>query len=160
MEAQLNLDLTPDFRELLPHRDPMIWIDQILMASTDEGLAETVLKENELYFDQGVFYPSAYIELIAQAYAYTMAINGKRDGKELKGCYLTTIDKMQSTRASTLKPGDTLITSVKTVRNLHPAYVLEGKIYNLNNEKLCEAKIKGFAFFTGDQLPFEQELLA
>jgi hypothetical protein len=133
----------------------MIWIDEILYASENEGLAQTELVSDQLYFDNQVFYPSAYIEFIAQAYAYTMALNGRRKNQSLQGCYLTSIDKMTNSKASTLGPGDILRISVKTIRNLHPAYVLEGKIFDQNNNELCSAKIKGFAFFEGEQLPFE-----
>lgn len=135
----------------------MIWIDEILYASDIEGLAQAELKTEGLYFDKGLFYSSAYIEFIAQAYAYTMAVNGKRTNKILKGCYLTSIDKMQNTKASTLKAGDILTITVKTIRNLHPAYVLEGAVLDQDDNILCSAKIKGFAFFEGEKLPFEQE---
>lgn len=125
----------------------MIWIDEFLYTNESEGLAQTTLKQDQLYFDKGVFYPSAYIELIAQAYAYTQAIIGREKNQILNGCYLTNIDRMENSNASLLLPGDTLVISVKTVRNLHPAYVLEGKIFDLQGNKLCDARLKGFAFF-------------
>jgi predicted hotdog family 3-hydroxylacyl-ACP dehydratase len=151
---QKHAQIQVDFKELLPHRAPMIWIDEMVVATSDMGIAQTVLKDGELYFDKGEFYPSAYIELIAQAYAYSMAINGQENNQKLMGCYLTTIDKMNVLSPRKPKTGERLIIKVETIRNLHPAYVLSGSVYDENNVELCRANIKGFAFFEHEELPF------
>jgi predicted hotdog family 3-hydroxylacyl-ACP dehydratase len=49
----------------------MIWVDEVLAASAEDGECQIVLKQNALYMDGDKIKSGAFIEWIAQAFAYT-----------------------------------------------------------------------------------------
>jgi predicted hotdog family 3-hydroxylacyl-ACP dehydratase len=72
---------TSDFSTWVPHRPPMVWIDEVLAASSEQGECAVHLKPDALYRENGQISPTACIEWVAQAFAY------------VRSCYLTEADR-------------------------------------------------------------------
>lgn len=61
---------TSEFATWVPHRAPMIWIDEVLSASTEKGECVTYLKPDGIYREDSHITPTSCIEWVAQAFAY------------------------------------------------------------------------------------------
>jgi len=71
----LQLPIQAD--KLLPHRPPMILVEQLIECQPRQGKVTAVVRRNDLFVDDsGVMEPVALIELVAQSYA---AIKGYDD---------------------------------------------------------------------------------
>ena len=72
-----NLTLPVDADLLVPHRRPVCMIDRLVEYRDESGVVEALLRsDNLLVGEDGVLDRTAYMELIAQAYA---AFKGYRD---------------------------------------------------------------------------------
>lgn len=62
-------------RTALPHRPPMIWVDEVVTGSREGGICRVIPKSDGLYRDEnGNFLKYAGIEWIAQAFGYSRAV--------------------------------------------------------------------------------------
>jgi predicted hotdog family 3-hydroxylacyl-ACP dehydratase len=58
------------FAEYVPHRPPMVWIDEVLSATKTEGVSRIYLDHKALYWKNGDYLSTACIEWVAQSFAY------------------------------------------------------------------------------------------
>jgi hypothetical protein len=75
---------TSEFAVWVPHRPPMVWIDEVLNASKERGECVLYPKKDALYRENGHIVPIACIEWVAQAFAYVRTcylIDGGYDAK-------------------------------------------------------------------------------
>jgi predicted hotdog family 3-hydroxylacyl-ACP dehydratase len=61
-------------RAVLPHRPPMIWIDEILSGSHEGGICRTIPSHDSLYVNSGTFLKYTGIELVAQAFGFSRGV--------------------------------------------------------------------------------------
>ena len=67
-----------ELEEWIPHRQPMVWIDEVLSADGVQGECLVRLRADALYMGPGgVIRPSSMIEWIAQGYAFVRAAQTK-----------------------------------------------------------------------------------
>ncbi len=59
-----------EFADYVPHRPPMVWIDEVLSATQEKGECRIVLKKNALYWSEDGLSASSCIEWVAQGFAY------------------------------------------------------------------------------------------
>lgn len=59
----------PDILELLPHRPPMLWIDEVLAREADAVRCRLTVRPTHLFVEDGAVEPVVAIEWIAQAVA-------------------------------------------------------------------------------------------
>jgi predicted hotdog family 3-hydroxylacyl-ACP dehydratase len=65
----------PDILELLPHRPPMLWIDEVLAREADEVRCKLTIRDDHLFVDEnGTVEPITSIEWIAQAVAALVGV--------------------------------------------------------------------------------------
>lgn len=111
-------------REILPHREPMLLLDDI-MESNDTAIGHYTVKGDE-YFLQGHFPGNPIVpgvilcEIIAQSACILM------EDVMTKGQIpvYTGMDKVRFRRP--VKPGDTIETTCRIKRAKHPFYFAEG----------------------------------
>lgn len=71
------LDLIP----ALPHRPPMVWIDEVHLAGTESGSCAINLSHGRLDIDDdGYCLPFAPVEWVAEAFGYSRACRALGDG--------------------------------------------------------------------------------
>jgi 3-hydroxyacyl-[acyl-carrier-protein] dehydratase len=132
---------TEQIKEIIPHRDPFLLIDEIL--EVEEGTKAVGIKNvtGDEDFFRGHFpgYPVMpgvlIVEALAQVGAVAMLIKEENRGKL---AFFAGIDKCRFKRQ--VKPGDKLHLEVEIVRIKGP--IGKGKgIAKVNGEVACEAEI-------------------
>ena len=66
--------------DYLPHRPPMLLVDEIVEVSELRAVCRTTIHADCVFAIDGVVHPSAMIEFIAQACAIFVGVRGERDG--------------------------------------------------------------------------------
>lgn len=134
----------------LPHRPPMIWIDEILEVTPTSGRAQLTLKSEGLYFNKRGLIPSAPIEWIAQAAGYCAAARALKapDAPKLSLALLVGIRDAQFGDVSALGPGSVVTVQVDIIRELPPLALIQGRVLK-DSKELCRMVLKLFAEGSG-----------
>ncbi|MCL2601222.1 MAG: 3-hydroxyacyl-ACP dehydratase FabZ [Treponema sp.] len=129
-----------EIESLLPHRDPFLFIDEIIEASKEKVIARRVFTEREFFF-KGHFpeYPVVpgviLVETMAQAGGAGMRKLGVMDGDAL--FFLATVDKVKFRRQ--VRPGDEVRLEIENLR-ISPKMIKQcGKAY-VGDELAAEAE--------------------
>jgi predicted hotdog family 3-hydroxylacyl-ACP dehydratase len=151
---------TAELHEYLPHRDPMIWVDQVLDCGRDEqGIFGTcrvqVHAGSNFRSANGEVRPSSVVEWIAQGYGFMKACHRRGEGHGVKGfgrAFLAGISECE-VDLSRLGSETSVRVSVREVRDMHPAYIVEGSVTSEDGTKsFGRARITVF----GGELPITQ----
>jgi len=76
-----------EFLSFVPHRPPMIWIDEVVSASSERGECRVFLKPDALYREDGHVLPTSCVEWVAQTFAFVRSaylIEAGQQGKDQK----------------------------------------------------------------------------
>ena len=119
--------------EILPHRPPMLLVDEIIEMDEEHAVGTLHLTGDEFFF-QGHF-PGNPITLAQVGGVALLSI------PEFKGktAVYTGIDKAKF--RAMVKPGDTLRMEIRFVKRRGPMAVAEGVCY-VGDQKAAEAEIK------------------
>lgn len=112
----------------LPHRAPMIWIDEVVEGSKDGGICRVRLQQDRLYCDEsGTILKNAPIEWIAQAFGYSRAVFELQNNPDIKEPARTFLVGI---RTFFLKPIPveevSLLIETKLFRELPPLALVDG----------------------------------
>lgn len=127
--------------EIIPHRPPMLLVDEITELTADGATGTLHLTGDEFFF-QGHFpgnpiMPAVFrLEALAQVGAVALLSRPENKGKT---AVYTGIDKAKFRAMA--KPGDTLVIKIKLVKSRGPLAVAEGVVM-VGDEKAAEAEIK------------------
>jgi predicted hotdog family 3-hydroxylacyl-ACP dehydratase len=140
-----------EIMQYLPHRPPMVWIDEVLSFSERAGHCRVRVKADAHYLDQhGKLRPTSCLEFIAQAYGFISVCHHiyilDPKSKPLSKAFLASINNTELPDDATLariKPGDELIITVDGVRQMGPIVMFKGRLA-LGDLVLCEAQMKVF----------------
>ena len=134
-----NLTLPVDAELLVPHRRPVCMIDRLVEYRDESGVVEALLRSgNILVGEDGVLDRTAYMELIAQAYA---AFKGYRDllhEKPVKKGFLVVVKHMECKGEAFL--GDLLRINVTTISEVGDFAIAEGTI-TLNDKIIASGSL-------------------
>ena len=143
----MNLPISvAQLRAVLPHRPPMIWIDEILSGSHEGGVCRTIPSPSNLYFSSGSFLKYAGIELVAQAFGYSRGVfelSKNPDATEAKRAFLVGIRTSYMGRI----PADTgsLLIETKLFRELPPLLLVDGIVRSeTTGEEFLKVQLKLF----------------
>jgi 3-hydroxyacyl-[acyl-carrier-protein] dehydratase len=136
-----------DLQEFLPHRQPMIWVDQVIEVGEARGACLTFLRRDQNYFSSQGFRRSAYFEMMAQSYGYVRAcqavfqIAGQRSVPKV--AFLAQIRKGRI--LADLPPqADNLTITVELTKELGPLALVQAKVY-WQELVLARAELKLYA---------------
>lgn len=127
-----------EIKRILPHREPFLFVDEVLDISEKKIIAKRVINGDE-YFLKGHF-PSEPIMpgvLIVEAIAQTGGVMLLRKYPGAIPLFMG-IDKARFRRI--VKPGDTLIMEVELLQERGTIVKISG-VAKVNNEIACEATI-------------------
>lgn len=121
-----------DIRELIPHREPFIFIDKVVSAESGLVVASKYIKKDEEYF-KGHFPGNPLVPgvLIVESMAQTSGIACALYCKEQKNVPLKHSEAYFLSRISDVKfkypvlPGDTLIIKSKVVQYFDPLFKIQ-----------------------------------
>jgi predicted hotdog family 3-hydroxylacyl-ACP dehydratase len=138
---------TQDLFNIVPHRPPMVWIDNVVECHDKGGAATTVLKKDGLYLTDGKLRESVAVELIAQTYAFCNAAY-LRGAKSLevatKRAFLAAIKDFKVVSWPDLPDGAELRTHVVKDRQFGPITLIHGNVY-YKDQLLATGELKVFA---------------
>ena len=119
-----------NIENLLPHRDPFLFVDEIIVADEKKIIAKYRFAEKDFFF-QGHFpgYPVApgviLIETMAQSGGAGLRKLGKLSGDSL--FFLVAVDKVKFRRQ--VRPGDELRSEIENLRVSSKMIKQSGKAY-------------------------------
>jgi len=143
IEFPVNVATT---RAILPHRAPMVWIDEILSGSYEGGICRTIPVEGNLYFSSGVFLKYTGIELVAQAFGFSRGIYElakNPDAGEPARAFLVGI---RTTHMAEIPAGiGNLLIETKLFRELPPLLLVDGIVRSeATGEEFLKVQLKLF----------------
>ena len=148
---------TSELHGYLPHRPPMVWVDEVLSYG-NEGKGPFGTCRVDISYDRGFrgadgkVRTSAVVEWIAQSYGYVKASKRRADGFGTEGfgrAFLVGITDCE-VDLSTLGDDPCVLVHVRELRDMHPAYVIEGRVTSEDGARLFgQARIKVF----GGEIP-------
>ncbi|MBW2164233.1 MAG: hypothetical protein JRF43_07295, partial [Deltaproteobacteria bacterium] len=99
-------------RLLVPHRPPMLIVNQLLERNEDTALAEAIVPTEGIFLDpQAGLLPEYFIELIAQSIAAINGFDARKENRPPLIGYLVGIDNFSWIDRA--RPGETLQVSIK-----------------------------------------------
>jgi len=136
----------------VPHRPPMVWVDEVLTVNEVGGEAQTLLKEDGLYFDETGLRPTAFIEMIAQTYAFVTICQNHQiltsQEPPKARVFLAALRDVQFAQAEVYKNitvGQTLLIKVGPAKIVGPIRIIEGWVYDSGAHLLCQANLKVYS---------------
>jgi 3-hydroxyacyl-[acyl-carrier-protein] dehydratase len=125
-------------KKLLPHREPFLFIDEVLEKSATRTIAKRTVREDEFFFTghfpgEPIFPGVLIIEAIAQTGGVMLMHRYKGSLPLFMG-----IDKARFRRI--VRPGDTLLLEVEIIQD-HGRIVKFHGIATVQGETACEATI-------------------
>jgi predicted hotdog family 3-hydroxylacyl-ACP dehydratase len=125
----------------IPHRPPMVWIDEVVEISPDSAVCRAnVLPQ---CFSDGKFRPSTYIEWMAQAFAFSEVARGLQSIPKLKNAFLVGITKAEFEEFPITEKS--FLVRVKKTRELPPLLLFDGSVEKPTGQVIARASIKVFA---------------
>lgn len=129
----------------VPHRPPMVWIDEVLRADAQGGECRLVFRSAAPYAGSAGLRRSSLVELMAQAYAFSRAAVAERD-EPPRRAFLAAMTGIEFAREPlTLTEGDTLTVAVRCLRELGSLSLIEGDVRNAEGRSLAKGQLKVYA---------------
>jgi predicted hotdog family 3-hydroxylacyl-ACP dehydratase len=148
-EAVLPISVK-EVEKYLPHRPPMVWIDEVLAFSEKSGECRLRLQADAHYLDAGHLRPSCCLEFIAQAYGFISVCHHiyilDPRSKPLSKAFLASIKDAVLPTAEVLEtvgPGDEIRIVISGVRQMGPIVLFQGRVAR-GDLILCETEMKVF----------------
>lgn len=141
-----------DIWQYIPHKPPMVWIDQITDYGATAGECIVNIKKDAHYMDgEGILRASSCVEFIAQAYGF-MSIcyrvyESQPNAKPLKRAFLASfkdVDFCPEETMRAVKDGDRLVVKISGVRAMGPINLFQGQVFK-GDQLLCETNMKVFS---------------
>ncbi len=128
----------------LPHRPPMIWLDEVLSVGADGGICAVDLSEDRLFAGaDGHCLDFASVEWMAEAYGYARACHAVLAGREtggLKRAFLVGVGQLELIKRLPAK-GRVLVES-RTSREMAPLVIVKGQVRDEAGTVYAEGQLK------------------
>jgi 3-hydroxyacyl-[acyl-carrier-protein] dehydratase len=131
-----------EIEKLLPHREPFLFVDEIIHADEEKIIAKHIFTENEFFF-KGHFpeYPVVpgviLVETMAQSGGAGLRQMKNNNGSSNALFFLASVDKVKFRRQ--VRPGDEVRSEIINLRISEKMIKQSGKAF-VNNELAAEAE--------------------
>lgn len=141
-----------DIWESIPHRPPMVWVDEVHSYSDTGGETSVKIKTEGLYMSsKGGLRQSSCLEFIAQSYGFIsichMQFSGTPRAGAPKRAFLASFNEAKFASEEVMrsvKPGDEIRIEVLGARAMGPIILFQGKVRR-GSDLLCETRMKVFS---------------
>ena len=129
-----------NINELLPQKEPFIMVGQLLYFDMEKTFVKTIIKENNLFVDNGFFTQAGLIESIAQTCATRIGyINKYILKKAIQIGFIGAIKNLKIFRLPEI--GETIITKINVVEEIFGMTLVNAEIKS-GDETIAEAEMK------------------
>jgi hypothetical protein len=127
--------------DYLPHRPPMVWIEQVLAADLTGGICLARYGEND--FASGLTF--APVEWIAQAFGYARACHDRLSGgtSRLDRAFVAAVSDL--TWSAPLPRAGVVRIEARVVREMAPLLLVRGTVTTEDGAPIAAAALKLFA---------------
>jgi len=141
-----------DIREILPlvpHRPPLVWVDEIVRFDATSGESVVIMKPDAYFWSAEGLRGSSCLEFIAQSYGYCSVAYTKQQNPAappLKKAFLASFKDAtlaKPERIQQVKAGDRIHVRYSGVRNIGPITLFNGEVLH-NDEVICASQLKVF----------------
>ena len=148
---------TTELATWLPHRVPMMWIDEVSSFDEKGGEARVLLKQNGYYMDSRGLRPSSVIELIAQTFGFVSVCQGLAAQAKvseavppaLKKAFLAAVrdvDLRALEAGPAVEAGTRLVIRVGNIKQFGPIHSFDGWVSSESpSRELARANLKVFS---------------
>ncbi len=133
----------------LPHRSPMLWVDEVLSVDAGQGKCRVQLREDGLYMSGGRVRRSSFIEWMAQSYGFVRIAQSlyqfRADQKPLSQAYLVAIKDARiklDFAVDKLSPGSSVFVQIFNLREIGPVTLIDSKIVDESDHELASASLR------------------
>lgn len=141
----------PDIQHYIPHRPPMVWIDEVRAYRADGGECAITLKEGGLYWSAGGLRAPSCLEFIAQAYgfcwiAYVTRIQNPGAVPMARAFLAAFKDASfaEPARMAQVKVGDQLVIRISNRRPMGPIAAFRGEVLH-QGDVIASAQMRTFS---------------
>jgi len=130
-----------DILELLPQKPPFVMVDRLLYRDVQTTKTALTVREENIFFDNGVLAEAGVIENIAQTCAARMGDTNKETGKNsVKIGFIGVIRNLEIARLP--KAGETIVTQVNLAEEAFQISLVHATV-SIGDEIItsCEMKI-------------------
>jgi predicted hotdog family 3-hydroxylacyl-ACP dehydratase len=139
-----------DILEYIPQRPPFVMVDQLISVSDSATISNFIIREDNLFCYEGLFYEGGLIENIAQTVAagagYRILKNSEKPAIGMIGA----VKKLKILKRPSV--GDILTTETKLITEFENALVIEGSIVCAGNI-IAQCQMNIFVFRDPNELP-------
>lgn len=125
-------------RDFLPHRPPMVWVDEILRADATSGEGLVRVSPGASYCTNGRPRPSAAIEFLAQTFGYSRALLAPTACKK---AFLVGIRDFEWGELG----GEELLVRVDDIRVVGPLTLFRGEVVTRDGVRLASGHLKVYS---------------
>ena len=140
VEQANNDDNASDIKKLLPHREPFLFVDEIVEAGNEKIIAKHVFSENEFFF-RGHFpeYPVVPGVILIETMAQSGGAGIRKAGIIGGDClfFLASVDKVKFRRQ--VRPGEEVRSEIENLRITEKMIKQRGASY-VGDELAAEAE--------------------
>lgn len=134
----------PTIQEALPHRPPMIWLDEVVEAGGDGGVCAVTLTTDRLFAGvDGHALDFAAVEWMAEAYGYSRAVHARAGGKGpggLKRAFLVGVGQLDLPLRLPLDRR--ILVEVRTSREMPPLVLVRGQVRDEQGRVYADGQLK------------------
>ena len=129
-----------DIKSVIPQREPIIMIDEIVNHSDEKTSTSLTIKDTNIFVEENIFQSSGLIEHIAQSSAVRMGIQTTEEGKQPLLGYIASVKNMMIKRLPEV--GETILTEIVITNQINNIIVVKGesKVDNIVVSS-CELKV-------------------
>ena len=125
---------------IIPQREPIIMIDEIVNHSDVKTTSSLTINETNIFVEENIFQSSGLIENMAQSSAARMGIQTNKEGNKPLLGYIASIKNLIVNRLPEV--GEKILTEIIIVNKINNIIVIkaEGKVDNIIISS-CELKV-------------------
>lgn len=125
--------------DLLPHREPMLFVNALIERFADKAVGTAVLPASGICINNGTLLPEFFIEIIAQTTAMANGFDSQRSGRVINDGMLVGIDSFQINGCG--EAGATLRVCTEKVFAFGAVKIIHGEVF-AGDELLASGDIK------------------
>jgi 3-hydroxymyristoyl/3-hydroxydecanoyl-(acyl carrier protein) dehydratase len=131
-----------DITMLIPHRQPMLMIDNLVSAESRKTRTSFTVREDNIFIESGIFQEHGLMENMAQTAAAGAGWNYLEMGKERPPTYFAAVSRLSIETLPAV--GDTLETETEIQHILAGMALIRARV-NIGNKCIarCEMKVSG-----------------